>query len=429
MGYNPNTGLFDENHNGKADDWRPKIGADSSYNWITENVKPLNSPGVYLESWGNDVNNDRIFWHPTDPNYPDNGKIIWTDSDDLLSRAFLVDEEGFITDPGVTQDFLQGAPPIVNLIDMLAWFSKIGILDTKTLFKWLEGKLPYDNYLFQNPLNRAYGVVKPYDAYDHGIGLQKTWNVLQNGTFNSTGYYNWMETKKKVDVFKLMYELNNWPSISAGTGSPDPMSIFYYMQNPNSYMQADGAIGYIYHPGIGGFNAALSKDNFWKFLNGSWWYDITEDDSYWNTEDPWNTLPGRLFNYLYELEMQQYQSGLRGKNLTYNFFQMLINMGVLPDDFINELQSRDQKPFELLAIYPQTNMTYQLEQAKNKKTKFTINGTFRISVYNYQLYDINHDYKLTYLIPTSDYTVDTHLKNFFIPSKYYSGAGTYSYHA
>jgi hypothetical protein len=370
-----------------------------------------------LNGWGNDFLKNRIYWNPSDPNYVDNGRIMWTDSPGLLNDA-----SGIISDPVNAQNFNEGAPPIVNLIDMLAWLSKTtGLIDAKTLFKWLEGQLPENKYLIQDPLNYP-GNVIPLGSFNHGIGLQKTWHMLTNGTFNVTGMFNWLGHVYKADPYQLFYQLNNYPGLTAGTGSPDPMAIFYMMQNTNYIQQGDGSQQWIYHH-------ALGSDAFWKFFNGSWWADFANMPEYWDTTNPWNTLPGRLFSYTNSLMLGQIQSGSHGRNESFNFFQMLINLGVLPEDWVTELQNENIKPFEMMAIYPVMNFTQLFTDAKNanKSTSIMVNGSFVLKMNDLNFYDLTHTYQINYFLAPSPYTVTDNLPYFLVPSRYYTAAGTYYY--
>ena len=113
-------------------------------------------------------------------------------------------------------------PPCVNLIDMLAWLSQTtGLINAQTIFNWLEGTLPTQDYLVQTATDSSYpGQCLNPTGYNHGIGLQKTWEALSNGNFNATGWFNYMVNINKIDPYSLMNSLNNWPGITAGTGAP-----------------------------------------------------------------------------------------------------------------------------------------------------------------------------------------------------------------
>lgn len=435
-GFNPDSGknVFDANGNGRADDWRAPCqaltGVSSSYQWTSVNVKPTwynPTSRVFdpLNGWGNDFNKNRIYWDPLNSNNPDNGYVMWTDSPDLLN-----DPSGIITDPVVSQNFTDGAPPCVNLIDMLAWLSQTtGLVDAKSIFNWLEGKLSPGNYIVQRADDSATpGQCLDYNLYNHGIGLQKVWEALSNGTFNVTGWFNWMANVQKVDPYELMYQLNNWPGLTAGTGSPDAMSIFYMMQTPNYIQQGDGAVEWIYHHGIAGMSATSSQSAFWNFFNGSWWADFGNMPSYWDISDPWGTLPGRILAYINNtLSMGQIQAGVSGSNRSFDFFQMLINLGVLPEDWVNALQNESVKPFELLAVYDVMNFTKLFNDAsiRNASTTVMINGSF-----NLQMYDItfNSSYAIPFGVAPTAYSAAVDLPNFMDPSRFYAPYGTYSYH-
>ena len=307
------------------------------------------------------------------------------DSADLIENA----PSGVITDPTGIQNFTYGAPPCVNLIDMLAWLSQTtGLINAQTIFNWLEGTLPTQDYLVQTATDSSYpGQCLNPTGYNHGIGLQKTWEALSNGNFNATGWFNYMVNIDKIDPYSLMNSLNNWPGITAGTGAPDPMALFYYMENPNSLQQGTGAIQWIYHTGVDGMNTAASQQSFWQFFNGSWWAAFANMPSYWDTANPWGTLAGRILLYINNtLFMNQLANGVQGSNRTFDYFQMLINLGILPEDWVNTLQNDNIKPFELLAVYDVMNFTKIFNDAssRNAYTTVMINGTFSLQNLRHQ---------------------------------------------
>jgi hypothetical protein len=441
-GYDQLTNTFDPNGNGKADDWRAPIGATSKYRWYVRNNAPTDINGYPLRGWGTDVKGDRIFWMPVNPSYPYdpipspgagapyqayNGKIIWSDSAQFLDDAFT-SAGGKITDPA-NQNFNAGAPPIVNLLDMFAWLSRTtGKLNPKVFIDWLEGRLTFENYLIQDPT--LYANIYNPASYNHGIGLEKLWAMFTNATFNMTGFYNWFKNVKGANPYKLMYELNIWND-PTHSQSPDPLDIFFYIQNPNFVIYPDGGVGFIFHDAMGGSgtNHIISKNNFWNLFNGSWWKDHGGIESYWDISVPSNTLAGLLFGRIRELEQQQIIDGKVRAELTFNLFQMLINLNVLPEDWITQIELQGVLPLQLLAVYDVLNFTKLLKSAAEleRRMKMKINGTFRIQFNGMDLFDPIHTLNyFNYVISPSDMTALYHFLNFIDPTAYTSVDGSFA---
>jgi hypothetical protein len=422
-GYDQFSGTFDPNGNGKADDWTAPMGsiADGGYNWLDRDLVPRENTWA-LRAWGKNVFDDRLYWNTGETEL--NGKIMWSDSHQFLDDGF----DGEV-DTSV-HHFESGAPPIVSLIDMLTWLSKVtGSVDSGDIFNWLEGRMTFDKYIIQNP--SLYGDIVHWDSYDRGMGLQKVWAMLDNATFNATGLFNWFQNVKGAKPYGLMYELNTWDTVP-GTDSPNAQDMFYYIQNPNYVLQPDGGVSFIFHNGIGGSGQTdntVAKDNFWNLFNGSWWSQNGGESKYWDTSSPWDTLPGLIFDRLIELEKEQIALGKEGSNVTYNYFQMMINLGVIPEDWVDSIENQGILPLELIAVYDSLNFTKLFREARenDKKTRIKINGTFRIVVYNLPLYDVNHKGNtLNYTINPTEYDVKTYMPNFIDPYRYSSINGTYT---
>jgi hypothetical protein len=534
---------FDPNNNGRADDWY----APENYGFTDITKIPVTSTGD-LRGWGNDVKYNRLFYTSNNKYNYQNGKIIWSDTTDFLTNTFWQVYNGKIdltvptyNDPNKSQyDFNKGAPPIVNLIDMLTWLTRVTSLDSKTVFDWLEGRLDPEYYSI--PYRNQYGAFIT-DQYSYGIGPQNTWKMLEKMTFNITGMYTWLENIKGADAYGLMYELNNWnpqnqESLRAhGTSSPDPMGLFYHARNPNYVQKGDNSVSFIVHKGIGSDSIA-SQVNFWKLFNGSWWsqndivpnyfgspsqsktrviipagknvtvgpitmingdylrmnFEMNDTDNavrivvtpsdnvykeivsnsfttskaielsfakskennyqiiFMNNDNKskivdysytfdiltdrssiLQTLPYIILNRLNISAIQQYNDGKRGAELSYNLFQFLLDLYVVPEDWINAFQNEGLYPFEILAVYDSLNIERLLREAanNNKKTTITVSGSFRMNVNGLELYYDNfHEQNyLIYNIDPSTFTAATNLAGLFETYRYSTAQGTYYIHA
>jgi hypothetical protein len=314
---------------------------------------------------------------------------------------------------------------------MLLWLSQAtGKPNPELLFRWLEGTLGDDFYMIHNPaptlLHNQVLRPQPRSAYDCGIGVQKTWKAFTDGTFNATGFVNWYENVMNMEPMKLFYEMNN---LDGNYGeSPNPLHLLYYSQNPNFIIRPDGSPGFIFHGSIGGTNDDLAKAAFWNLFNGSWWDETLGTSDQWDISNPRDTLPGRLFQRIRQLEVTQINEGKSSVNLTYNFFQMLMNLGIKPEEWLNAVEQSGVIPMRLFGTVESLNLTKQLETAKllDKKTKLKLNGTFSLVIYGLDLNIYGSPYALSYAIDPTDYTMDYHLLNFFEQNRFSTAAGTWS---
>ena len=175
-----------------------------------------------------------------------------------------------------------------------------------------------------------------------------------------------------------------------------------------------------------------SRNNFWNMCNGSWWAENGGIASYWNTEVPLDTLAGLIFNRLREMEIQQKIDGKQRAELTYNLFQMLIELKVLPDDWLLQIETLGVLPFELLGVYSVLNFTQILRNAAElqKKTKMKVNGTLLFQINGMDLFDFAHTGNIIqYALLPSDITAAYHLLTFIDPYEYSTEDGTFAiYH-
>jgi hypothetical protein len=431
MGYDWRNNSFDKNGNGKADDWVPPspttpVGTwQYAMNWYNElgNTKPM------LFGWGNDYVNSRLYWHPTNNNHPDNGKVIWSDSRQLVAKTDTKIEIG--------EDFLEGAPPIINLIDFLLWSSKaLGSPSSEDIFNWLEGKLPNGAYVIQNPQSPDTVMApNPKATYRCGMGLQKVWETLEKGSFNFTGFVNWLENTRKVNVWGLFEEMNNYHE--SYSDSPDPYGFLHYMMNPNYVYAPNGnSRGWMYHGSIGGTTGTIeqqterARDYIWLLINGSYWDELGFlGKNYWKNVEtsPLNTLPGIIFMKLREMELGQINDGKTGKNLTFNVFQMMQNLGIKPEEWLLAIEAQGVLPFELLAVVDSLNYNKLFQDARdtNKKTRMKINGTFGFEISNFKLATGFHSGKLiSYEVAPSDFYANNQLENFWNVREFSTTSGT-----
>jgi hypothetical protein len=144
-----------------------------------------------------------------------------------------------------------------------------------------------------------------------------------------------------------------------------------------------------------------------------------------------NTLPYIILNRLNISAIQQYNNGKRGAELTYNLFQFLLDLYVVPEDWINSIQARGILPFQVLAWYDALNIQNLLSVAGNqqKKTKVTISGNFYININGLDLNQEHSNNLMYYNVNPSDYTAKENLAYFFITDRFSTAQGTYYYHA
>ena len=432
MGWDRRTGQFDPNANGFADDWVAPYNDTrtwtNTYNWYPVMSRPP------LNGWGMNFVNSRIFWNTSNNYDPMNGKVIWSDSRQFITRNNFQIVQG--------DDPLDGAPPIINLIDFLLWCSKsLGYPTAEDLFRWLEGNMPLSKYLIQHPDNPSSLLVNgnPKKLYNCGLGLNGVWKALEQGTFNVTGFINTLESTRKVNVWGLFEEMNNY--LETHDKSPDPWGFIHYLMNPNYAYASDGTSRvWMYHSGVGGTTDTIeqqtenARDVFWLLFNGTWWDNITDGEkSYWVNHEtmPLDTLPGRIFLRLRQLELEQISQGKSGKDLTFNIFQMLYNLGVNPEEWLKLIEQQGVIPFEIIGVIDPLNYTKLFAEARdfNKKTRIKINGTFGFEIMNFKLADTGYfiNNVIQYEIGPDNYWATDQLRYFWEITEFTTSAGTLSF--
>ena len=428
MGWDRVTGQFDPNGNGKADDWIPPYNDTltwgNAYDWYNTRIKPTTG------GWGRNFVDNRIFWNNASD--PRNGKVIWSDS-----RQFVdLNQFNF----GETLDFQDGAPPLINLFDFLLWCSKsLGNPSSEDIFKWIQGDMPASKYLIQHPDNPDVlltGNENPKEIYNCGLGLNKLWNVLAKGSFNITGFVNTLENTRKTNVWGLFQEMNNYCGDSSQ--SPSPWGFIDYLMTPNYAFAGDGTSRiWMYHDGVGAKSGNVqqdtinSRDAFWLLFNGSWWDQISGGDAgYWDQYEtnPLDTLPGLIFLRLRQMELEQINDGKTGKDVTFNTFQLLYNLGVKPDEWLKLIEQQGILPFEVIGVFDSLNYTKLFTESRdlNKKTRIKINGTFGFEIADFKLSDYGFfiDNQIAYEIGPDDYYANNQLRYFWEIQEYSISSGT-----
>lgn len=432
-GYNRLADEFDGGNtpfanDGKANDWLAPLSYGGNYSY---------GPGVTNKSaawngWGVDFWDGRIFWHPLDNNNYYNGHIIWSDSPTLLdlegsaarTSAHRKGEVYYQTMGSGTDNDRpwEGAPPCVNLIDMLLWISKTtGIIDSDKVFKWIIGELPQSYYKQVKSLQGSMGdEFWPY-PYNCGIGNYRTWGMLQNSTFNVTGMFNFLETTKKADPWKLLYALEERSS----TGAPDPQNLMYWALNPNMVLTPEGHTIFMYHDSLGATRQE-SKQFVWQLFNASYWEQHGESQLWNFLNKPEETLPYLLFEHLRDLEL----NGTTDPNDPYrvkdfNLFNILMDLYVDPIDWWDDIQysALAITPLNVLYSSDKLNLTAQIRNAGylGKSSMMKINGTFNIGVFGLNLtgpYSYHPNTQVYSITPTL-FTAAYHWSEFIDPNSLY----------
>ncbi len=261
-GFSPVTGDFDHNGNGLADDWKCPDGAvRTPYTGTKQYATDVEK--AYYEGWGRNFIENRLYWGP---DYPTSGQIdghiIWSDSPDFADPTYAGHADGDI-EPGAApggDNIAGGAPPIVDLLDMLAWISDTsGSPNPKELMQWLLGELPSNRYLLVNPLGN--NELWPTGMYNEGLDNQKTWNMFREGSFNATGFFNWLENEKGISSFKFMYLLEqSTPQVI------NPTDLLYFSTTPSMVQFIDGALAFFYHNALDSQSASNANNILWTFF-------------------------------------------------------------------------------------------------------------------------------------------------------------------
>lgn len=270
-GYNWLTDEFDPNNNGRADDWLVPYER-STFNTTSPGDLQEDYRDVWdglnstpYEGWGIKFRDSRIFWTDDPAWQPHNGKVIWSDSPDLQYTTYEAPVEqprgtahlqGKIYGPGVptvppgdqyADRFQGGAPPVVNLIDMLAWLSRAtGTPDPDLLVSWLagdpqvtEGGIERYRY-YERLIGERYPQKK-------GLGRDGTWSLFNNMTMNATGIMNWLENVKNLDGFRFLYTMQQEEK-EDGLDVLDPMNLIDFVTHKDIILYPGGTYGYFYRP-------------------------------------------------------------------------------------------------------------------------------------------------------------------------------------
>ena len=424
-GYNWMTDNFDDNGNGKVDDWRPKEDLVNN-GGHGDGIYDLDGTPTSAEwnGWGTNFWDQRIFWHPSDDGNANNGGVMWSDSPDLIyispddderDRAHLRGEVYLGGGAGSPDDPTEGAPPIVNLIDMMAWLSKTtGNPDPNIWFDWLIGELGWEYYTIvdcTDGTGRLYNTNNP-NLWKNGIGLQNTWGMLQNCTFNVTGMFNWFENVKNANPWELMWELDNF-DVSHGEGNeaPDPGNLLFFALNPNLIMTPDGRIKAAFHQSLGG-TIQESKQFLWQLYNSSYW----EEKFGSGTNEELFSI--ELFRQFTDIEYYY-------NDVNFNAFIMFMNLNIDPESWWNAIQydtSSAMNPLDVLFASSKLDIVSLMEAAKNAglSSKFKINGTFDIGLNGLNLTTTGwDDNTINYLMTPVLFTAAYHWADFIDPDNLY----------
>ncbi len=300
-GYNNNTKDWDHNGNGRADDW-------VAPNYYGRNYNIRNPATRGLSGWGNNFVENRLYCASTQvPDYGiTNGSIIWRDTPDF-ARDLGQHTSGVIYTGGgyPADDITEGAPPIVNLIDMLAWISEFsGKPDPDELTRWLLGELGNDKYQIVSPKT---GVLADSKS-NNGLSNQKVWRMLTRASLNSTGFFNWLEKTKNINSFKFLLLLDE------ATGIVNPLDLLFFATRANLIQFYDEALAWYYHEALGPTD---SNNLLWAF------FDL-------------NSFDERAFFLLLN------QTG-------FNIFDMFVYLHVDPASWLNKLnQDHGLEPIEII---------------------------------------------------------------------------------
>ncbi|MHA1338502.1 MAG: hypothetical protein ACTSRZ_01265 [Promethearchaeota archaeon] len=413
--------------NGLVDDWVAPLDYGGGY---SRGLGSTANHSASYNGWGYDFWDGRIFWHPLDNNYFYNGHIIWSDSPTLLD--FVDDNTDRVNahqrgevyyqsmgdGPGNDRPW-EGAPPCLNLIDMLLWLAETThAIDSNDIFKWIIGELDSSYYDSIKPRTGPSGPELWGPAKNRGIGNQRLWGTLQNSTFNVTGMFNFLENLKGADPFKLMWELDT------RTGTPDPQNLMFWALNPNWIMTPDGHIQFMYHDALGK-TVGESKQFLWQMFNASYWKDHGEPQLWDYLNDPEDTLPYIIFGRFRELELNG-TTDPKDPNrvLDFNLWNMFLNLYLDPMDWWDDIQYTDLgiTPLNVLYASDKLNLTKKIQDAafKGKSTKMKINGTMNIEIFGFPLTLLpGWDLTFYYNINPQLFTAAYHFINFIDPDELY----------
>lgn len=427
-GYNWETNKFDDmpddysgssfiEANGRVDDWRAPL--DYGYTW-----NDGSGSSAPWEGWGVDFWDGRIFWHPLNDSHWYNGHIIWSDSPSLLEinnaepDRTIAHQQGEVYYQQLVEKDRpwEGAPPCVNLIDMLCWFSEtLNLIDPDAILDWIIGELDSSYYDAVYPLEGGTGPEKWASVHNEGLGNQGTWGMLQNCTFNVTGMFNWLENVKKADPYKLMWELDD--RSTGANESPDPRNLLEWSLNPNMVIEPTGHFKFMYHDALGS-SIDQSQEILWNLYNASYWKEKGEDQLWDYIANSEETLPYLLFERFRDLELNGSNTiDSPYRNTDFNLFNIFISLNIDPISWWDLIQytALDIKPLDVLFASNQLNLTQKIRQAgfQGKSSKLKINGSLNLGVYGLPLtFGANWQLGLNYTIDPTLFTASYHWSEF-----------------
>ncbi|GAB4318520.1 MAG: hypothetical protein Kow0069_21690 [Promethearchaeota archaeon] len=256
-GYNWINDTFDQNMNGKADDWvapydRTTYSPEEDYRNFWYDVGGIQPE---LEGWGTKIWDTRLFYtsNPSWTSY--NGQIIWSDSRDF---TYVANNERGLAHLGgdiylggsyPSDRFWEGAPPVVNLIDMLAWLSRTtGYPDPDLLLRWLASSPDVTQGGTERYQIRTRNQLTDWTAFNKmGIERDGVWSLLNNMTFNTTGLMNWVVNVKNLDGFDFLYKMYE----EDGFDALNPLDLIYFVTHPDIVRYNGGTIGFLHRESFG----------------------------------------------------------------------------------------------------------------------------------------------------------------------------------
>ncbi|MHA1272851.1 MAG: hypothetical protein ACTSQS_05390 [Promethearchaeota archaeon] len=338
-GYNKDNGKFDPNGNGKADDWR----APDEYGAGKRDQ---------LKGWGTNFWDSRLFWNTQE--YEDtgqiNGAIIWSDSPDFAAQNSDHQKGDIILGDKISggDRINGGAPPIVDLFDMLAWISETsGKPDPNELMRWLIGVMGPEWYRLVNPVGKTEVPSTEYKQMTN----QEVWRMLRRGTLNATGFFDWLENDKSISSFKFLYVLNQ------STDTVNPFDLLFFATSPNLIRFFDGEISFMYHSALDS-QSTVANDVLWEFFS----------TNAFNAEG--------FFKYL--------------DSNNFNIFDLFLNLQINPASWLNLLNNKyGLEPIEIIKRMKKVIPGYYyLEFKSGTATKFDIYGNMTITYQGIDLKNI-----------------------------------------
>ncbi|MHA1291611.1 MAG: hypothetical protein ACTSQJ_02955 [Promethearchaeota archaeon] len=369
-GYDRTTGKFDMNYDGKANDWV----APHYYG----HIGGTDLRGS-LQGFGTSFRDNRIFY-TTGTQYPalgqQNGKIIWSDSIDFadIDVSDPYDPHALGNIVIGTDQIDEGAPPIVNLIDMLAWISEIsGKPDPNKLISWLLGEEPPSEYEVIHPQGSKLST----SYYNEGLNNQKVWRMFRKASLNATGFFGWLERDKKINSFEFLYLLNE------STQMINAIDLLFFATSPNLIQFFDGALAFMYHTALDSQGSVDPNAVLWDYF---------ELDSF-DIE--------RFFQYLNETG--------------FNIFDILIALRVDPASWLNKLNNDlNIEPIEIIKRMKKLDPSGQyITFDPNGKATFNVFANFTFVYQGITLKDLTNNKIATNMT----FTVQEHFSNFIDSTK------------